>query len=142
MKHAAAILTWLGYAATVAVVIVNLSIDFDKRGRVIAKDTPAWVWVLAVIFLVIGLLVVIFREVQVRRRNYILPGVLTIVFASVIGGILTILIPKSERTSPADPRVEIAKKETEMDIEELRNQFQQGKITRDEFDRRMAELKK
>ena len=109
MRIVSSIFSWIGGVVTIIVGFVRLSIGHEvddiyyidglypvKTGatKIVPYDT--WVWVLWFIYLGGMLAVLILREISVRRGSKVLFGVLTLIFASLVGGILTLCIPDSE----------------------------------------------
>ena len=109
MKIAASITSWLGGVVTAGVGFVRLSMGHEtdvlyyvdglypvKTGTTKMVSYDTWVWVLWFIYLGGMLAILILREISVRRGSKVLFGVLTLIFASLVGGILTLCIPDSE----------------------------------------------
>ena len=57
---------------------------------------PTWVWVLWVIFVIVMLIILIWRQTAVENGHKVGCGVCTLLFVSVIGGILTLCIPENQ----------------------------------------------
>ena len=55
--------------------------------------TPTWAWVIIVILIVLAFASAIYREIALRNGKKVLGGVLTLIFASRVGGVLTFCIP-------------------------------------------------
>ena len=107
MRTAASVFSWLGGIATTIFGFVYLS-----KGQTVTYTTynyyygysqstqtvpyPAWLWVLWVIFVIVRLIILIWRQVAVENGNKVGCGVCTLLFASVIGGILTLCIPEDQ----------------------------------------------
>ena len=107
MKTVASVFSWLGGIATTIFGFVYLS-----QGQVVTYTTynyyygysqytdripyPTWVWVLWVIFVIVRLIILIWRQTATSNGKKIGCGVCTLLFASVIGGILTLCIPENE----------------------------------------------
>lgn len=103
MKIAAMIFSWLGGAVTVA-----LGYAFLIRGHVItrtyadgstATEVIPWhgrLFVLWACYLVLLLIVLLWRQRDVSHGHKIASGICTMLFVSPIGGILTLLIPKKD----------------------------------------------
>ncbi len=87
MKVAAAVLSWIGGALTIAILWVNISPLFDI-------DT-AWL-VLPLLLTLITIAVLIYRQWATNHGSKILAGILTIIFCGLLGGIFTLCIPESD----------------------------------------------
>ena len=99
MRIAASILTWLGWVVYVVVTILRLLYGINSQGQIYPIQTNGWAWAFAMIGLGFSLFIAILRETQVRAYKFKLLGILTIIFVSIPGGILTLLIPVVERTA-------------------------------------------
>lgn len=165
MKTAASIFSWLGGIATTIYAFVMLS-----QGQIVTKyyynyygggyyqtervPFPTWVWVLAIIFAVIRLIILIWRQKSVEEGNKVGCGVCTLIFASVIGGILTLCIPEdqlggysnypnkyqthSKYVSRAPKKYSMTERREK--IEANNELLSRGVITRAEYDRRKKEI--
>ena len=107
MKTAASVFSWLGGIATTIFGFVYLS-----KGQTVTYQQcnyyygcsnytqkvpyPTWMWVLWVIFVIVRLIILIWRQVAVENGNKVGCGVCTLLFASLIGGILTLCIPEDQ----------------------------------------------
>ena len=110
MRIAASIMSWLGGIATAVVGfwrlfqgerqivyhyrVVDSNNPVYSRTRIIPFDT--WVWVVWFIYLAIMIAILIWREISVYQGNKIACGIFTILFAGILGGILTLCIPFEE----------------------------------------------
>lgn len=179
MRTAASIFSWLGGIATTIFGFVFLS-----RGQTVTQTQcnyygchtysenvpyPGWLWALWVIFLILRLIILIWRQIAVGNGNKVGCGVCTLIFASVIGGILTLCIPEDqlgEKLSPLNhsssaylsspssykqtpsvsskPSPTAKKTMTEDERIELIRQYKQllddGVLTQEEFDSRKRDL--
>ena len=104
MKVAASIFSWIGGIITTIVGFVTLS-----RGQTVTyysyyngysytQQVPydSWVWFLWIIFLILRLVILIWRQSSVSRGYKVGCGVCTLLFVSLIGGILTLCIPNDQ----------------------------------------------
>lgn len=107
MRTAASIFSWLGGIATTIYGFVYLS-----QGQTVTYTTynyyygysqhtekvpyPTWLWVLWVIFIIVRLIILIWRQTATSNGKKVGCGVCTLLFASLIGGILTLCIPERE----------------------------------------------
>lgn len=108
MKIAASILSWLGGIAGLIIDAYNLYQGYfefsttttNRYGQVVTETVlipiPDWVWIVFGVFAILRIGLLIYREISVYRGNKVLCGVLTLIFASVIGGILTLCIPQEQ----------------------------------------------
>ena len=111
MRIAASIMSWLGGVLTAVVgfwrlfqgerqIVVHYYGVVDPKNpiyshtRIIPFDT--WVWVVWFIYLAIMIAILIWREISVYQGNKIACGIFTLLFAGIIGGILTLCIPFEE----------------------------------------------
>ncbi len=86
MKTAASIFSWLGGLITAIIIWANFAPLFNYG---------PYYWI-PLIYTIIELLILIWRESAVSKGNKVGCGVFTLIFASVIGGILTLCIPDSQ----------------------------------------------
>ena len=103
MKKACSVVSWLtyliGYGALAGSLalgrlgVVKVCNTWGCHYETVRQPYPFIVWIIYIIFVVLGLFVLSYREVAVNRGNKTLAGVLTIIFASVPGGIMTLCIP-------------------------------------------------
>ena len=106
MKVAACILSWVGAALTTFVELFSLfsgaTIMYQKLDPYTLKyvtvsehiDFPIWAWVVWFVLLAARLAVLFYREVSIYYCRKVKCGVLTIIFASILGGIFTLCIPE------------------------------------------------
>ena len=88
MKIAATIFSWLGAAFTTIYGLVFLISGGTK--------TSGWLWVLWILAVIVRIIILIWRSVSIENGNKIACGVCTLLFCSIIGGILTLCIPESQ----------------------------------------------
>lgn len=109
MRIVSSIFSWIGGVATMIVGFVRLSIGYEadviyyvdglypvKTGATKIKPYDTWVWILWFVYLGGMLAILVWREISTRQGSKILFGILTLIFASLVGGILTLCIPDSE----------------------------------------------
>lgn len=102
MKETAQVLSWVGGFARIIVGYV-----FLFRGNV--KTDPAWgpgvtvvtpfhlgIWILWDIYVAMLFLILLWRDRAVKHGDKVISGVSTLLFASTIGGIFTLCIPKTD----------------------------------------------
>ena len=111
MKIAASITSWLGGVVTAVVgfwrlfqgekqivhqyiTVADTKLPVYSSTRIIPFDT--WVWVIWFIYLAIMIAILIWREISVSQGNKVACGIFTIIFAGILGGILTLCIPYEE----------------------------------------------
>ena len=115
MKVAASIFSWLGGLVTTiygfyylsqgtTVTVQHYSYYYGYTYTTEQVPYPSWVWVLWVVFLIIRLIILIWRESAVKNGNKIGCVVCTLLFASLIGGILTLCIPVDQPTHKYYPK--------------------------------------
>ena len=110
MVTAASIFSWLGGIITTFIGFVNVARGFDVpvtyyhcNGYGCSYSTgtqhqasPAWLWVLWIIFVIVRFIILLWRQSSVANGRKVACGVCTLLFASLIGGILTLCIPEDE----------------------------------------------
>ena len=173
MKTAASIFSWLGGIVTTIIAAVTLSqgqtvtnYRYDSYGGVgVYYATqekvpyPGWVWVLFVIFAIIRLIILIWRESATSNGKKTGCGIMTLLFCSVIGGILTLCIPEEQLYGSSssykpvsdyheqgtyikpEPTKTHSVESQEQRIENNRTLLAKGIITQEEFDQRVQEIK-
>ena len=104
MRKASTIVTWIGVVLGAFILILEgwlgiIPVTTKTYTGYYYKTettriTPTWLWVIIVIAIILSIAVAIFREISIRRGNKVLAGVLTIIFTSKVGGILTLMIPE------------------------------------------------
>ena len=110
MKIAASITSWLGGVLTAVLgfwrlfqgkgKIVHLYSVVDPKNPVYSSTEiipfDTWVWVVWFIYLAIMIAILIWREISVSQGSKIACGIFTLLFAGMLGGILTLCIPLEE----------------------------------------------
>ena len=87
MKIAAAVLSWIGGALTIALLWINFAMLIGVEA----------LWLLIPLFMtIVTLVVLIYRQWAVSHGTKVLAGVLTIIFCGLLGGIFTLCIPESD----------------------------------------------
>ena len=89
MKTAASVLSWIGGIITAVSLWVSCGIYASQFHLSGLLAIPA-------VYMIVDLSILSWRQVAVNRGNKVGPGVLTLIFCSVIGGILTLCIPESQ----------------------------------------------
>ena len=163
MKTAASIFSWLGGLVTTIIGFVYLSLgqtatylhcNYYSCSNYTQKIAyPAWMWVLWVIFIIVRLIILIWRQIAVGNGNKVGCGVCTLLFASLIGGILTLCIPEDQLTdfptSNYHPSTSYSSSVTynrtsalsmAAKEKEYNEQFSNHEITKEEYDSKMAKL--
>ena len=112
MKTAASIFSWLGGIATIIFEFIMVGRGFDvvttgytynyhyggyqPYQSVQHVDSPIWLWVLIVIIAILQFIILIWRQSSVSNGKKVGAGVCTLLFCSLIGGILTLCIPEDD----------------------------------------------
>ena len=114
-------------------------------------------WIVTFISFISKIVILIWRQVSVASGHKVGSGIFTLLFVTLIGGILTLCIPENELNNnqyspynvtnniniPADNK-QISIKNTEDDIIKLltsyKKMFDDGVITQEEFEKKKAEL--
>ena len=166
MKTAASVFSWLGGIATTIIGFVNLLLgqityyqkcDYSRCWIEESRTaTPVWMWVLWIIFLIVRIIILIWRQIAVESGKKVACGVCTLLFASLIGGILTLCIPqdqldgytyktashRSSGFSSSSSSGTFSPIERAAKVEEYERELYSGQITREEFDQKVADLDK
>lgn len=155
MKLAATIMSWIGGIITTVIAFVTLSLGLtvvytNGYNTYTSKaDYPNWVWVVAIIAAILRLVILIWRQYSVSEGNKVACGICTLIFCSVIGGILTLCIPESElygyshstRSSSYKPTpTKLTPLDRALLYKEYERQLRDGEISRQEYDRKTAIL--
>lgn len=162
MRTAASVFSWLGGIATTIFGFFYLS-----KGQTVTYTTyniyygyslstkttpyPTWLWVLWVIFVIVRLIILIWRQVAVGNGNKVGCGICTLLFASVIGGILTLCIPEdqlgghtsssyhSSSSTPTTKKILTEDEKIEL-INKYKKLLDDGVITQEEFESKKSDL--
>lgn len=104
MKIAASIVSWIGGVITTIVGVFTIQAGYDvtvyhnsmygRYSTIEHRDYPDWIWIIWGVMIAIRIGVLIYRERQVYLGFKTKCGILTILFASLLGGILTLCIPE------------------------------------------------
>ena len=151
MKRVASVLSWIGGIITA----VYLWIVFGY----IASFTDFAFLIIPALYTILDLVILIWREKAVENGNKVGCGVCTLIFCSLVGGILTLCIPDSQlyghyrRPSNSSsytshyhstPTPSSTPKLSPLDraakITEYEQELRAGKITREEYNRKVALL--
>ena len=110
MRTAASIFSWLGGIVTTIIAYVNVAKGIDVpvtyqyyNGWSYSYQTvnqhqasPGWLWALLIIFAIVRLIILIWRQSAVANGKKVGCGVCTLLFASILGGIFTLCIPEDQ----------------------------------------------
>ena len=110
MKTVASVFSWLGGIATMILefIFVGRGSDVIVTGYrytyygyqpytyIQHANSPAWLWILIVLLAIFQLFVLIWRQLSTSNGNKIGCGVCTLIFCSLVGGILTLCIPEDQ----------------------------------------------
>ena len=94
MKVTASVFSWLGGFIGTLVEFICLLQYYNYN--IYFYYNFDWIWIVFTIVVLFRLLILIWREIAVKAGNKVGCGVCTLLFASIIGGILTLCIPDSE----------------------------------------------
>ena len=144
MKTAAAVFSWLGGIVTVIYTWVMVAI------YAASLSMPA-LYVIPIVQTIIVLVVLIWRQVSVENGNKVGCGVCTLLFASLIGGILTLCIPDSQlygysssssykSTNSSSNSKSLSSLDRTILIRDYENKLRDGEITKAEYDEKIALL--
>ncbi len=90
MKVVACVFSWLGG-------IISIIIAFIYASMLSGGAAGSWYfWVIAASYAIINISILIYRESQIRNGAKVASGVLTLIFCSLVGGILTLCIPEDQ----------------------------------------------
>ena len=169
MKTAASVFSWLGAVITTIISIISISLGqivtrtyYDHGTYSTVQERvpyPGWIWFIFVVIVILRIIILIWREYATSNGKKVGCGVMTLIFCSVIGGILTLCIPEEQlygsssykpistshvidtytkpETTITTPQSEEAKKQR---IEANRNLLVKGIITQEEFDNIVREI--
>ena len=136
MKLAASIFSWIGYGIETIGLMVLLIIGrpvqyYYKSVSYVDYETwPIWVWFLFLL-IIFGLLAIsLWREFAVSEGHNIACGICTLLFVSLIGGILTLCL------SQENLRIENLNEILKHYDKNLRD----GEITQEEYDEKIKKL--
>ena len=111
MKTAATVFSWIGGVLTTILVIVYFAKGIDVPVQKCSygyygtgscymttqhQSYPLWVWIFVVIGIILRLIILIWRQYATSNGKKVACGVCTLLFVSLIGGILTLCIPDSD----------------------------------------------
>lgn len=94
MRIASTIFTWLGGLATTILAFVSVSNGYQV-GKY-HQQTPGWLWAVLVGAAIFRFIILMWRQIAIHNGKKIAPGIFTLLFVSVIGGILTLCIPEDD----------------------------------------------
>ena len=167
MKTAASVLSWLVGILTTGleffillrgIGVVRTLYDYygGHRGYYTEIERfayPGWVWGIWLVLVIIRVAVLIWRQIAVEDGKKIACGICTIIFASAIGGILTLCIPNDQLLgnynsynslnypSPNNSRKKyLTEQEKDEAIRANRALLDKGIITKEEYEQRIEEL--
>ena len=162
MKAAATFFSWLGGLVTtiIAIVMVSRGVDvpvtkcnYSYYGGYSCyqvtehQPSPAWLWVLLVVGIILRIIILIWRQNATNNGSKVGCGVCTLIFVSVIGGILTLCIPEEDLYSDdveAKKHVSSSTEVTGLDratkVRDLDRQLAKSEITIDEYNEAIARL--
>lgn len=111
MKTAASIFSWLGGIVTTIIAFITVAKGIDVPVVVTQcngyygcssytttqhQASPGWLWFLLIFFAIVRLIILIWRQYATSNGKKVGCGVCTLIFASIIGGILTLCIPEDQ----------------------------------------------
>ena len=107
MKGAASFFSWFGGLLTTMLGFISLGQGYDSTYMTYSYyygyqthtekvAYPGWVWILWFIFIIVRLIILIWRQSSVNNGYKVGCGICTLLFCSVIGGILTLCIPEDQ----------------------------------------------
>ena len=110
MKLASSIVTWLVALANTVLGLVNLIYGvttpvykcyngyYGQNCQIVWERQPAasWLWVVFFIALILRIVILIWRQYSINHGKKVGCGVCTLIFVSLIGGILTLCIPEDD----------------------------------------------
>ena len=144
MKGVASAFSWIGGIITA----IYLWITFG----ILASYNAAFL-IIPAIYTVLDLVILIWRQAAVENGNKVGCGVCTLIFCSLVGGILTLCIPDSQlggysysssRSSYSSSSYSSSTARTPLEraakITEYEQQLRSGTITREEYNRKVALL--
>ena len=111
MRTAASIFSWLGGIIN-AIILITAGArgaevpHYVYRGNSYYTEiqhvaTPGWLWAIFVIIIIADLGILIWREISVSDGEKTASGIVTLIFVSLVGGILTLCLPPEQCGSRA-----------------------------------------
>ena len=87
MKTVASVFSWLGGIATAIIIWVSFAPALQYKSSLIAVP---------IVYMIFDLIILIWRQVSTSNGKKVGCGVCTLLFCSVVGGILTLCIPEDQ----------------------------------------------
>ena len=94
MKIAASIVSWVGGVGTIIFGLIFILMGFVDPYTSERLAYPSWVWAFWLIDVVAVIAILLWRQYATSHGSKIACGICTMIFASLIGGILTLCIPE------------------------------------------------
>ena len=149
MKIASTIFSWLGGIVNLVYGLIFLFKGVNVNG--VRYSYAPWVWFLFFAFIIANIVILIWRQIVVENGDRAIAcGVFTIIFVSIIGGILTLFVKEADFASIEANKEEEHKlnlkniKYTQKEASELinanKNLLSKGIITKEEYDQRVMDI--
>lgn len=157
MKTASNVISWIVgiIESIVSAITLSNGIDLPHTScsyggcttTTLHQPTPAWLWVIFVIALIVRLIILIWRIVSLNYDNRIAAGIFTLIFVSVIGGILTFMIPEEHSRYYYENRYKTTSSSNYLSplgraqkMQEYEKQLENHEITYDDYKKKVAAL--
>ena len=165
MKKAASIISWTIGILEIILGFITLALGYSEtklyyyngywRQTSQTVAFPIWAWIVFIVFVIVRLLILFWREASVENGHKIACGIVTMIFISVLGGIFTLCVPIEEDddankkrpywyNDPSAPQDMLenpfsnSKRSKELQL--ARTFFDKGIITQEEYDNRVKEI--
>ncbi len=107
MKITATIFSWLGLVLTAVFGFIFLArgqlvtLRYCNYNGLCANYTeyvsyPLWLWAIWFLYVIMQFFILIWRQIETTNGNKVACGVCTLIFVSVIGGVLTLCLPSED----------------------------------------------
>ena len=100
---------------------------------------PAWGWGLLITLCIIRIFILIWREYAAVSGKQISAGIITFLFVTFIGGILTMCIPNENKRTKTSVWTDAEKKDFKISL--LEEAYDKGMITKEEYERAINNIK-
>ena len=138
MRSTSDIFTWIGFSLNIIVIaavfiILRESLEMPFSLLLIIPSC---------LLIAIDIVILAFRSKAIEEQHKVLIGVLTLLFVSVVGGILTFCIKNENKISHAknEDKNKLSPFDRATEYEKQEKLFRDGKISKEEFDKRIAIL--
>ena len=106
MKLASTIFTYIGAVLTTIYALINLiggtvilttqCTSYGCNLVLVRQPSPSWLWIFFVIGIILRVIILVWRHHSIKNGKKVACGVCTLLFVSLVGGILTLCIPEED----------------------------------------------